>query len=290
MNTEKIAVLGGDMRQSYLIEALESCGYTVSAYGIKGYATQCEDTLIGAISGADAAVLPYPLSPDGVYLNAICENCNIKLRDLFRAFKSAGVSLVFGGSFKNDISELAGELNIKTVDYGKSEAVLIKNALCTAEGALEIAMRELPINLHGSKSAVLGYGRIGKLLCARLKALGSNVYTVARKPEALSYAEAEGIYAVKMPHIQSAIENADVIFNTAPSMILDLTHLLTLRKDCLIIDLASSPGGVDFNEAERLGLKVIWALSLPGKCSPKSAALIISEAVHEYISQNLHSE
>ena len=66
-------------------------------------------------------------------------------------------------------------------------------------------------------------------------------------------------------------------------MVFNKELLPKLKKDCLIIDLASAPGGVDFNEAKKLGLKVIWALSLPGKCSPKSAALIIGNAVENYL-------
>jgi dipicolinate synthase subunit A len=64
-----------------------------------------------------------------------------------------------------------------------------------------------------------------------------------------------------------------------PAVILDEEKLAKLGRDCLVIDLASKPGGVDFETAKNLGLKTIWALSLPGKVSPYSAGEIILDTV-----------
>lgn len=55
----------------------------------------------------------------------------------------------------------------------------------------------------------------------------------------------------------------DVIFNTVPSLLFDRPALKALDKGTLLIDLASRPGGVDFNAAAELQIKTIWALSLP---------------------------
>jgi len=281
-------VLGGDLRQSYIITELIALGFSVSAYGIKGD-TQNECASISeALDGADAVILPYPISPDGVFLNAVCEDCNVRLYDLFSEIKKKEVRLTFGGGLKSSVNEMAKKLELEIIDYGKIEAVLIKNALCTAEGAIELAMRGLPINLHCSTATVLGYGRISRLLCHRLRALGCDVSVVARRSEALAAAETEGMRAFPLKMLKTAVKTADIIFNTAPSLILDKNALSVIRSDCLIIDLASAPGGVDFIEAQRLGLNVIWALSLPGKCSPKSAASIICDEVVSYIENAFH--
>ena len=50
-------------------------------------------------------------------------------------------------------------------------------------------------------------------------------------------------------------------------------------KGTLLIDLASRPGGVDFNAAAELQIKTIWALSLPGRVAPKSAGQIIKTTI-----------
>ena len=52
-----------------------------------------------------------------------------------------------------------------------------------------------------------------------------------------------------------------------------------INKQCIIIDLASKPGGVDFEEANKLGLVTNWALALPGKVAPKTAAKYIFETI-----------
>ena len=53
----------------------------------------------------------------------------------------------------------------------------------------------------------------------------------------------------------------------------------------LIIDLASLPGGVDFDTAEKLGIYAVRALSLPGKCAPKTAGEIIKTNVFDIIKE-----
>lgn len=282
MNDTKIAVIGGDMRQSYLTDFLENADFTVSAYGVKGY-EKSTDTLEGALSGAYAAVLPYPISPDGVYLNSLTDIGRMRLTSLFSELERLGIRRVIGGGFKPATASLAELHGLKIYDFGTSESVLIKNALCTAEGAIEIAMRELPINLQGSVCAVIGYGRIGRLLAVRLKALGASVCVFARRSEAISGAESDGLEARGISELSASLTDTDVIFNTVPSLILNKEVLLSLRADALIIDLASAPGGVDFAEVERLSLKVIWALSLPGKCSPKSAAEIIGKEIISHL-------
>ncbi len=279
----KAAVIGGDMRQAFLTSSLIDAGFEVSAYGVKGVCPNIYPTLTEALHGADIVILPFPVSPDGVFLNAICDNCNIRLDDLVKEVCDANIKTVIGGGFKSATVMLAEKHGLKIFDYGQSEAVKIKNALCTAEGALEIAMRELPINIHGSDCAVLGYGRIGKLLAIRLKALGASVTVYARKDEALALADCDGFKSEKIQNLRHGCDEHDIIFNTVPTLVLGKDELSHLKNECLIIDLASSPGGVDFAEVKRLGLTAIWALSLPGKCSPKSAAKIICDAVIKHL-------
>ena len=75
----------------------------------------------------------------------------------------------------------------------------------------------------------------------------------------------------------------DIIFNTIPSLILDEQKLKLLKKNAVIIDLASKPGGVDFNKAKELNIKTIWALALPGKVAPVTSAKYLQECIQEYI-------
>ena len=52
-----------------------------------------------------------------------------------------------------------------------------------------------------------------------------------------------------------------------------------MQSDALILDLASKPGGVDWDAAQALGRRVVWALSLPGKTAPFTAGEIIAKTI-----------
>ncbi len=270
------AIIGGDKRQSYLTDMLSDEGFSVCPFG--NPFAPCTDSLDLALENADILLLPFPVSPDGVYLNS-SEKCEIPLDELFIKAKKHGIKHVFGGAIKPAVAEKAEKLGLKITDYGKNESLLLGNALCTAEGAIEIAMREIPITLHGSRVIILGYGRIGKMLATKIRSLGADVAAVARKPSDRTLMECDGIKAFSFTELSSALKNADLIYNTVPSQVIDKDVLSYIDRDALIIDLASSPGGVDVNAAKEAGVRVIWALSLPGKTCPKSAARIIKQAV-----------
>lgn len=75
------------------------------------------------------------------------------------------------------------------------------------------------------------------------------------------------------------------MINTVPALLLNREALKQLKPDCLVIDLASKPGGVDFDAARELGIRVIWALSLPGKVAPVTAALAIRDTLYNILSE-----
>ncbi|MFR2331473.1 MAG: hypothetical protein ACLS63_00345 [Flavonifractor plautii] len=58
-----------------------------------------------------------------------------------------------------------------------------------------------------------------------------------------------------------------------------------LKPGCLVIDLASKPGGVDFDAAARLGVKAFWALSLPGKVAPVTAGKSIKTTIYNILTE-----
>ncbi len=161
----------------------------------------------------------------------------------------------------------------------------MENSVPTAEGAIKIAIEETPFSLHGSKCLVLGYGRVGKILARMLQGIGANVWVEARKYADLAMIEGHGYEPLSLNEVKNYIDEFDVIFNTVPSLILDETMLRGVRSDTLIIDLASKPGGVDFNAAKLMGIRVIWALSLPGKISPVTSGMIIKDTIMNIINE-----
>lgn len=278
------AVIGGDKRLYYLYEALKKDGCAVTGYALalSSAGEQKEYTLSDALANADAVILPYPLSPDGVFLNTATER-KIPLCELFAAISLSGAKQVFAGAVKAQTEELAKVYGITLCDYGADEALTQKNALCTVEGALGILISELPITISGSRFTVLGYGRIGRIMSQRLKALGAEVNAVARKSRDFAMMSIDGVKPYNYSELESSIKGSAAVINTVPAMILDESTLVGVKGETLILDLASSPGGVDREAAKRLGKRVIWALSLPGKTAPKSAAMIIKETVLDTI-------
>jgi dipicolinate synthase subunit A len=58
-----------------------------------------------------------------------------------------------------------------------------------------------------------------------------------------------------------------------------------IRKETLIIDLASPPYGVDINDSRDFGLKVLYTSSLPGKIAPVTTASYIMETISQIIAE-----
>ncbi|WP_302779389.1 NAD(P)-dependent oxidoreductase, partial [Anaerotruncus colihominis] len=180
---------------------------------------------------------------------------------------------------------LAEQFDIEMIDYLEREELAVKNAVITAEGAVAIAMEELPIALFGSRCLIVGHGRIARALIRILRGMGASVTVAARSYGSLAEIEAEGCRAVRTDALKTSVKAADVVINTVPARMLTEPVLSALKHDALVIDLASRPGGVDLAAAGRLGVKTIWALSLPGKTAPITAGEIILHTIENCLSE-----
>ncbi len=274
----RVSVIGGDLRQLTLAELMSKDGYDVNVigFGENSMSSKYKTTNdINDVIESDIIILPMPVTLDYKTINAPFEEKPIKLSLLSKKIKKG--ALILGGRISKEVLNVFK--NNKCIDYYNREELMIKNAVPTAEGAIEIAMTETAITLQDSNCLIIGYGRIGKVLSSLLKSLGANVCVSARKYSDLAWIDVNGYKSVHNDNLKTVANNFDLIFNTAPALILDEEILKTISPDCVVIDLASKPGGVDFEKAQDLGLKVIWALSLPGKCAPISSGKIIKETI-----------
>lgn len=282
MNDKKICVLGGDRRQISVVERLKNEGYNISVFGLDGFDCETEksQSLDLAIENAAVCVLPLPLSTDGIWLNCPMSDQDIKLEELIKRLEYG--QIVAGGKISEKNKMAMINKGCRVFDYCDSERFNILNAVPTAEGAVEIAMNNMNTTVSGSKSAVFGFGRIGRVLCRMLKVWGSEVTVFARSDTALAWAKAEGYKALKIDQAVEYAGHFDVLFNTVPVMLIGYGILRETKAGVCLIDLASSPGGIDFECARALNKKVNWALSLPGKTAPITAGNIIAECILEY--------
>ena len=170
-------------------------------------------------------------------------------------------------------------------DLLRREELVVLNAIATAEGAIQLAIQETPITIHGSNVLIMGFGRIGKVLAKMLEGIGAKVFCEARKKDDIAWIKAYGYNPIFIDNLDENLGKFDVIFNTIPFQILDSNRIKLLKKDCLIIDLASYPGGVDLVAAKENNIKAIWALSLPGKVAPVTSAEYIKETIDNILKE-----
>ena len=170
-------------------------------------------------------------------------------------------------------------------DYLKDEAFLYENARITAEGALMLLGKSTPGTVYGMDVGVIGMGRIAECLCPLLRALGARVTVYARRPEALSRARTAGVEAVRFSGVlPRQVVAHDAICNTVPHVLFDRALLSDMPRDCLLLELASAPGGFDANALRELGLTLIPGQGLPGKYAPRAAGELIAayaQRMHE---------
>lgn len=287
MSLMKYAVIGGDLRSIKLANLLVSEGNKVNIYGFKEASFELgikeSESLETAIKDSDIVIGPLPCSNDDETINAPFHPNKIYINDVLK--KMSKNQLFIAGRISEKILHLSEVYNVYSIDILKREELAVLNAIPTAEGALQIAMEELPITLHDCNALVLGYGRIGKVLSKMLAGIGANVYVEARKYSDIAWIKSYGYKAVHLNDLESYLKDMDVIFNTIPHIVLNAEMLKKIDKDCLVIDLASKPGGVNFDKAKELGIKAIWALSLPGKVAPVTAAKIIKGTIHNIIEE-----
>lgn len=290
----KIALLGGDARQTFVAKKLFEDGFALSVWGLGDLRelglgeVACADWR-EAVSDAEVLLLPLPVSADGVRLNCPLQTPeeSVRLALLLDAFEG---KLLLGGKIPPAARNLAEEKGMACIDYFDSELLQLKNALPTAEGALFVAMGELPVTLDGCQTAVVGYGRIGSLLAEKLRAMGAEVTVLARRREALQHAALRHCKGILL-HCKDGYRGLEkiptdcrVIFNTVPQRIFVGGTLERIPPNCLFVDLASAPGGIDFAAAEQRGLRAVWATALPGKYSPETAGVMIAQTVESILS------
>ncbi len=275
MKDNVFLILGGDNRSLYLGEYLEKQGLNVCYYAFNQ--ADCFDSLTKAIFDASCIILPLPFSRDRITLNAPLFDETVLISDICTLVTPE--KLIFGGQLPKSLCEEFERKGIKYTDYLLLDELAIYNAVPTAEGVVGVLVEKLPITIHGMKCGITGYGKVGKTVAKTLKNLGANITIFARKEKDLADAFSNSYESKYITALEDEYHNFDVLINTVPTKILGAIQLKKLNPDCILIELASSPFGIDFQAAKELALDVIKASSLPGKVAPKTAGEIIGRSI-----------
>ena len=173
----------------------------------------------------------------------------------------------------------------KGIDYGKDECFMLENAYLTAEGAVALYKENSESSLYGSRVLITGYGRIAKALHRILKSMGADVTICARSDIARIEALHNGANLITFEELKYK-KDFDTIFNTVPHIIFTKNELDGLKRNTLLIDLASFPGGVDTLIAKSKGINLIDGRKLPSKYSKITAGVLIGKTIEKIIKED----
>jgi dipicolinate synthase subunit A len=275
MKDNTFLILGGDNRSLYLGEYLENQGFKVCYYAFNH--TECYNSLEEAMNSSDVIVLPLPFTKDRLTLNTPLFDDKVVISDIVALLSNK--KMVFGGQLPKSFCEELESRDCPCCDYFLLDELAIYNAVPTAEGVVQVLIEELPITIHGMKCGILGYGRVGKVLANTLSSLGAKVTVFARKQSAFAEIYASSMEYKHFDVLATENNDFDVVINTVPVRVLGDAQLSKLNSDCILVEVASAPFGIDFQSAKEKAFKVIKAGSLPGKVAPKTAGEIIGRSI-----------
>ena len=282
----RYGILGGDYRNIELVKLLAKEKNIVYTYGLEKEIQKLEsDNIIicndiKELQDTDIVITAIPLSKDSININMPL-GINGKKIKIDEALKIMGKKLVFTGSISSEILRKFKLYNIEILDIMKNEEFAVLNAIPTAEETIKIIIANTKKVLHNTNCLIMGYGRIGKVLAKKLNGLSVNVDCLVSNNIEKTWSIVEGYNYIKFENIKNKsdlLKKYDIIVNTIPKIILT-EQLKKIRKDTLIIDLASKPYGIGRNIVKQENLNFIEALGLPGKSAP----ITVAENMYEVI-------
>lgn len=228
-----------------------------------------------------ALVLPIPGLDDSMTIT-VNEQKHFLPTDIFKQIPSS--CIIFTGVETKTLANIALTYHLTIFPFFAADDVAIYNSVPTAEGALQLAMEHTKRTIHQSKLLVFGFGRIGQTVSSLFQAVGALVTVRSNNPSELARA------SVLQMNTNAITSSADlhtysIIINTIPAPVITNDMLAKMNPHTLIIDLASSPGGIEANATLAKERQIIHALALPTKVAPQTASEIIAKAILAHLNK-----
>lgn len=284
-NKIKIGIIGGDKREEVLIDELAAQGYNLRVLSDKKINkpnVKCFSRLKEVVIDTEIVIAPMSSTDKDNYLKSTFIKNKVKLDEAFFNQLKKDVTFLIGIA-RPEIKEILLKKDIKFIEMAHLDELAILNAIPTAEGAIKIAIEETDFTIHGSKVITFGLGKVGLTLAWRLNLLGAESYAVTRDRSAIARGKDLGLKMISYSQLPEYIKEMDIVFNTVPAKVIKENIISRMKKNSLIIDLASAPGGTDFQAAETYNIKALLALGLPGKVAPVSAGKILANIIPDLI-------
>lgn len=213
---------------------------------------------VRSIENCDTVVLPVPTKEKHIK--------NIKNKFVY----CAKISDEMLQSLKQNGNEI--------YDYYKDESYVLKNAFLTAEGITAILIEKSNKSLFSSSVLITGYGRIAKATARILSSCGADITICSRSKDSEAQVKFDRYKHIFFDKLK---ENGkfDFIVNTVDDLVFCYDELKAVKKDALLLDVASFPGGVDELSAKALSISLIYGSALPSKYSVKTAGELIADAI-----------
>lgn len=280
-NKYDFAIIGGDLRQVYMASSLTEHGFSVIVYGLN-ISLSSGDYFIGnslkdVMKLSQTLITSIPFSIDNIHVKSQNNPEDLTVENFANNLDVN--HKVYGGSFSKDLISYFNKMNIYYLDLMKKEEIIIYNSIATAEGAIAEGIKLSTINLHNSSCVILGFGRCGKTLSIKLSGFSNKISIAVRSSIAKTEAYVLGFNTIEFNDLESQISKFDFIFNTVPDIVLTPNILDQTKQDVTIIDIASSPGGVDYDYAGEIGRNANLCLGLPGKYAPKSSGQSLIDCI-----------
>jgi len=248
-----ILVVANDLRMSYVAEDLSKF-FDVFRYGEK----------------IDVAKVKYVVLPFKV--------CEVEMKEL--TLQLAEDCVIFTPIMRDFLVGIKQRI----VVIMDQDEIAIYNSIPTAEGVIYYLIKNTTHTIHSANIHVIGGGRCGETLAKSLRALGANVTISSRNPKLVARLFESGIRVAATD--ADVLGEADVVINTVPALVLDAQALSLMKSDVYVVDIATAPGGVDFQVAKELGIKAELLPALPSIVAPKTAARYLSEFVMKAVQAN----
>ncbi|MBR0428114.1 MAG: dipicolinate synthase subunit DpsA [Clostridia bacterium] len=300
------SIIGGDLRLVNLAKLLANDKNEVFVFGMEkseeieenNKIIKC-NTLEEVIYNSKIIIGSIPFSRNNEEMYASFSDRIIKIEDLISKVNKNKIDIsnkdedltskrykdkiFIAGNISNNAMKMLETSYGKVIDIMKEEQLVVLNTIATAEGAIDVAIQNTDIIIHGSKVLILGFGRVAKEVSNKFHGLSAKVTCAARKNIDLAWIKALGYEAVNINELGEDLKKYDIIINTVPQMIIDKEEMQYMKKNVLLIDLASTPGGINTEDVQKMNLKFVWALALPGKIAPVTSAEFIKDTIYDLL-------
>ncbi len=263
MEGKSIGVLLADKRQDYIAEILKKWGYLVYARskGEEKLLLECQNIILPT---------PFALSED--------RSCGF-------IYKMREGQMLFSSKIPKEVIKKLEEKKVKVFDFLEEEEIALQNAQITAEGIIAEAMMKYRGVIHKTSCLVLGYGKCGKAIAKRLRALGAKVTVCTNAKKEIYEAKREGFLVLcleKLTLHKRCMGESQLIFHTIPVSVLSREYFSNCSKESIVFDIVSTRVE-DKKWAMEYGIDYEIYPKIPEKYAPKAAAMIFAKYVERKI-------